>query len=193
MILICINWSDLYWINYLLIFISLSLPLQMFYISKVHQIVVQNIFLGVSSLDITCNCDIMDSPFLENMASLKRLLKLNKEPKSERKVNFSLLNFYQYLVKIFQIYWIYSFIHLKIEFINISVLISLRLKRLAKWVLTVHMSREQVGVNQQIHLHWAVLAPQLLTLSMYLFSKYKYCPGYYNYHFVSNIMRIPPN
>ena len=38
--------------------------------------------------DITSSCDIMDSPFSENMVSLKRLVKLNKESKCERKVNF---------------------------------------------------------------------------------------------------------
>ena len=53
------------------------------------QIFAQNIFSGVSAYDITCNCDITDSPFLENMASLKRLLKLGKKSKHERKVNFS--------------------------------------------------------------------------------------------------------
>ena len=81
------------WINYVLIFILLSLPLQVFYISKMHQIFVRNIFSGVSSHDITCNCDITDSPFSENMASLKKLLKLCKKSKHERKVNFSLLDF----------------------------------------------------------------------------------------------------
>ena len=62
----------------------------MFYINKVHLIFAQNIFSGASSYDITCNCDIMGSPFLENMASLKRLLKLNRKSKHERKVNFLL-------------------------------------------------------------------------------------------------------
>ena len=78
------------WINYFLIFISLSLPPWAFYISKVHQIFAWNIFSGVSSYDIMWNCDIMDSPFSENMASLKRLLILNRKSKHERKVNFLL-------------------------------------------------------------------------------------------------------
>ena len=41
-----------------------------------------------SPFDIMCNYDIMDSPLLENMVSLERLLKLNKESRHERKVNF---------------------------------------------------------------------------------------------------------
>ena len=90
MILICTK-KD--WINYVLIFILLSLPSQMFYISKMHWIFVQNIFSGVSSHDIMCNCDITDSLFSENMASLKRMLKFGKKSKHERKVNFSLLDF----------------------------------------------------------------------------------------------------
>ena len=47
----------------------------------------QSIFLGVSFYDITCNCDITGSPFLENMASLKKL-GLNRKLKHERNVNF---------------------------------------------------------------------------------------------------------
>ena len=82
------------WINYLLIFILLSFPSQTFYDNKVHQIFVWNIFLGVSSYDIMCNCDITGSSFSENMASLKRLLRLNKRSKHERKVNFPSFNFY---------------------------------------------------------------------------------------------------
>ena len=66
----------------------------MFYNNKVCQIFAWNIFLGVTSHDITCNYDIMDSPFSKNMASLKRLLKLGKKSKRERKVNFPSLNFY---------------------------------------------------------------------------------------------------
>ena len=73
----------------------------MFYNNKVHQIFAWNIFLGVSSHDIMCNYDITDSPFLENMASLKRLLELGKKSKHERKVNFPSLNFYYQQVKIF--------------------------------------------------------------------------------------------
>ena len=57
-----------------------------------HQIFAWNIFSGFSSHDIMCNCDITDSPFSENMASLKRLLKPNKKSKHERKVNFSSLD-----------------------------------------------------------------------------------------------------
>ena len=61
----------------------------------------QNIFLGVSSYDITCNCDITGSPFLENMASLKKLLRLNRKSKHERKVNFPSVNFYYQQIKVF--------------------------------------------------------------------------------------------
>ena len=80
---------------------SLSLLSQAFYISKVHLIFARSISSGVSSYDITCNCDIMDTPFSENMASLKRLLKLNRKSKREIKVNFPSLNFYYQQVKIF--------------------------------------------------------------------------------------------
>ena len=53
-----------------------------------HLIFMQNIFLGVSSYDVTCNCDLTGSPLLENMASLKKWLKFNRKSKRERKVNF---------------------------------------------------------------------------------------------------------
>ena len=84
----------------------------MSYNNKVHQIFTQNIFLGVFSYDIMCNGDITDSPFLENMASLKRLLKLNKKSKWERMVNFSSPSLYYQQVKIFQIYWMSLCIYL---------------------------------------------------------------------------------
>ena len=63
-----------------------------------------SIFLGVSSYDVTCNCDITGSPFLENMASLKKLLKFSRKSKHERKVNFPTLNFYYQQVKSVLIY-----------------------------------------------------------------------------------------
>ena len=53
-----------------------------------HLIFAWSIFLGVSSHDVTCTCDITGSLFLENMASLKKLLKFSRKPKHERKVNF---------------------------------------------------------------------------------------------------------
>ena len=65
-----------------------------------HLIFTWSIFLGVSSYDVTCNCDITGSPFLENMASLKKWLRLNTKSKCERKVNFLSLNFYYQQVKV---------------------------------------------------------------------------------------------
>ena len=59
-------------------------PSQSFYINKVHQILHSQRPL----FDIMCNYAVTDSPLLENMASLKRLLKLTKESKHKRKVNF---------------------------------------------------------------------------------------------------------
>ena len=41
-----------------------------------------------------CSCDITDSPFSENMASFKKLLKFSKESKCDKKVNFTPLNYY---------------------------------------------------------------------------------------------------
>ena len=85
---------------------------------------------------------------------------------------------------------------LKIEFMNISMLIPLRTKKVTKWVLGVHMFREQVRVNQQIHLCQIVLALQSLMPSMYLFPKYNYYFRYYvvgGYYFVIIIMKISPN
>ena len=81
-------WKEKDWINYFLIFILLSLPSQASYINKMHLIFMQNIFLGVTFYDVTCNCDLTGSPFLENMASLKKCLGLNRKSKCERKVNF---------------------------------------------------------------------------------------------------------
>ena len=57
------------------------------------------------------------------------------------------------------------------------------------------MSREQVRVNQQIHLCQVVLTLQSLMLSMYLFPKYNYYFRYYivsGYYFVIIIMKISP-
>ena len=94
-------------------------------------------------------------------------------------------------------YWMYLCAHLKIEFTNISILISLRMKKVTKWVLEVHMSRKQVRVNQQIHLCQVVLTLQSLMPSMYLFPKYNYyfrndvVGGYY--FVIIIIMKISSN
>ena len=89
-------------------------------------------------------------------------------------------------------YWTYLCVHLKIEFTNILILISLRTKKVTKWVLKVHMSRKQARVKQQIHLCQVVLTLQSLMLSMYLFPKYNYYFRYYivgGYYFVIIIMK----
>ena len=87
------------------------------------------------------------------MVSLKRLLRFGRKSKCERKVNLSLLDFWLFLIKTFQIYctfYVSTFKDRIHEHLDINFFTDKESDKMSAESVPVQRTS---GVNQQIHLH----------------------------------------
>ena len=61
---------------------SLSLPSQASYISKMRLIFTRNIFLGVSFYDVTCNCDLTGSSLFSKHGIIEEVTEIQQKVKT---------------------------------------------------------------------------------------------------------------